>query len=364
MERVIIFGAAKVGLEVKKQLEAEGKQIIAFSDNDPNKWGTLFEQIRVIKPSEILSHSFEVIAIGNFKAAPMIKNQLIEYGILESKIIVPIQPVRIFPNIYQKKIETTKKNIIIIYGNSFSGFRDYADNRGIVLDIDYKNNYWAFFYFIKQYLDNGDNIWKSYTEEENDIFCKLDGLSITIIVSSDRKYIEEIQSWIQQNGIYAFSVESSWLDKVIRYKSDFEFWKYRYPREINERLLSKINELKGEMRKNFIAEDEFCVVGSTILQLYGITETEDRDDVDIILTKELRKLYGETLIIVSEHVEIHAKDQYDIMDDEIVKNPNYHFWCFGIKFMSLDVFYRNRKRKGVSDTKLIEYFYKNQIDED
>lgn len=237
IKRVVIFGAAGVGKKAKEYYEThEGFEVEAFCDNDPEKWGTIFEGKIVISPEELVENEFDIYAIGIYKAAGTILSQLISLGIEEEKIEVPVKPVRLFTY-------SPKKLGDVIY--------------------------------IPEY---------EYTSENTK---RYNSLNIEI---KDRDFLDRIVSL---------------KEKLIEYNIPFE---------------------------------KVCVVGGSVLQAYGKQSAIKFDDVDIIMTNDLRELYGKGLIIVSETAEVHRQNQYRISDDEIITNQQYHFIFRGLKFMTLEAY--------------------------
>jgi len=98
MNTAIVFGCGGVGKKCKHYLEQRDVKVIAFSDNDERKWGQCFDGIRIIPPAEILSLTCQQIAIGNYKAADSIKQQLLMMGVEKEKIIIPYVPNKVFRN--------------------------------------------------------------------------------------------------------------------------------------------------------------------------------------------------------------------------------------------------------------------------
>ena len=98
MNQALIFGCGGIGEKCKTYLEELGYEVIAFVDNDKDKWGKLFQGKIIISPKEISSLNYKQIAIGNYKAANSIKRQLLELGVEKDKIIIPFIPNRIFKN--------------------------------------------------------------------------------------------------------------------------------------------------------------------------------------------------------------------------------------------------------------------------
>lgn len=98
MSAALVFGCGGVGRKCRGYLEKRGLDVIAFVDNDKHKWGTFFDGIGVISPSKILKLEYQKIAIGNYKAAESIKQQLLDFGVEESKIVIPFVPNKVFRN--------------------------------------------------------------------------------------------------------------------------------------------------------------------------------------------------------------------------------------------------------------------------
>ena len=233
MSSFIIFGSGGVGIKVLHKLETEKNRIICFADNDCTKWGTAISGKRVISPEQIADEQFDYVAIGVFKAVESIQSQLNGMGIANEKILIPIEPERIFPN----REKTTDEELEIL---------DYS----------------------------------SY-------------LSI-----NTRKYRE--------------------LNIQIR---DMEF-------------LKKLEDLKSVLKRNRIPRNKVCVVSGAVLQAFALRETKTFDDIDIIMTNELREQYGKGLVIVSDTAEMHKQNQYSISDDCIIMDPDNHFVFSNLKFMS------------------------------
>lgn len=262
MSRIIVFGCGGVGSKAKQKLEAEGDEIICFTDNSRSKWGNDFEGKRVINPQTILRENFDYIAIGVYKAADLIKNQLHEMGVQDSRIIIPIQPNRIFPN-----------------EASISGER-------------------------LNFLETSEYSSKSTLEYKE--------LNI---------HIED------------------------------------------EVFLKKLEDLKETLIKNNIPRANVCVVSGAVLQAYGLRESKEFDDIDIIMTSDLRNLYGKGLVIVSESAEMHPQNEYEVSDDDIILKEENHFVFRDLKFMNLKILYRKVVLGDKEEAQLIENFIKKLYSE-
>lgn len=78
MEKVIVFGMGERFEYVKKLGYLDGIQIIAYSDNNKEKWGE-YDGIEVIPPDKISSYPYEKVYVAtSFRYYDEIKNQLME----------------------------------------------------------------------------------------------------------------------------------------------------------------------------------------------------------------------------------------------------------------------------------------------
>lgn len=129
MKKIIIFGASEAGRNyIKNQSDFS---ILAIADNDLNKIGKDFEGLKVINPSEILNHQVDKIVITSMYFNP-IKNQLIELGIDELKILAP--PKRLLKsNTYPFNDKATSE----FSHNLIHQFTETLDNLGIKCILDF-----------------------------------------------------------------------------------------------------------------------------------------------------------------------------------------------------------------------------------
>ncbi len=255
MSHVIIFGCGGVGIQVKNQLEAEGNEIVCFADNNSTKWGVCCEGKKVIPPQEIVQKRFDYIAIGIFKAADVVRQQLHELGIADERIIMPIQPDKIFP--YKGEVSPDKLRSLVR--------SEYTS----------KNT-------------------KKYQE-----------LNIKI---KDQKFLQNLE------------------------------------------------KLKNVLIENHIPREKICVVSGAVLQAFGIRESKEFDDIDIIMTSDLRKVYGSGLVIISDIAEMHVQNQYPISDDEIICNGEYHFVFSDLKFMHPRILYEYGRKTKSKEYELLESY--------
>ena len=99
-----------------------------------------------------------------------------------------------------------------------------------------------------------------------------------------------------------------------------------------------ISSFKNLIEKNNLDIDDYCLVGSSPLSVYGLREGEDLDYLHInsFNIKDDKDL-------IHSHNE-YGKNLYGLNYDEIILNPDNHFYSRGVKFASLNVI-KNMKQK-------------------
>lgn len=82
-EKCICFGAGLRGMRAKNFLHKVGVEVLYFCDNDSKKWGTFWEQVRIISPQEmkVLYESGEVCILVTSNYSKEIKKQLEDMNI-------------------------------------------------------------------------------------------------------------------------------------------------------------------------------------------------------------------------------------------------------------------------------------------
>lgn len=368
MKRALVFGAAGVGLKVKKKLENEGVQVVAFSDNDENKWNKELEGIPVLPPYDIKIEEYDMFAIGVYRHVEAIKKQLMGMGIQEKTITVPLIPQRLFYNDkYDALYNETGVKMLMIWGGveSCSGSLQGLLKNEFKKRIDFQNNFWAFQYFVEDCLmlenpEKGKKFWNDY------LITDFSQLCVDIYCLDDIKDNGNLERELLQNEPFIYETDNYIINRMIETPNTELFWQQRLPRPFDQRFLLRIEKLKEKMTEYNIPIDEVCVVSGSVLEAYGLREAKKIDDLDIIMTNRFRELYGSGLIIVSEEIEMHPQNELlnikgdnvlRISDDEIISNEKYHFWLRGIRFLTLDLLYQHKQSHGkTEELQRIDYF--------
>lgn len=124
--------------------------------------------------------------------------------------------------------------------------------------------------------------------------------------------------------------------KQMKYECSFNFYK-------------NFLQFKHWIHINNIPIDEVCITGSSVLSLYNI---RDANDIDYLHRESVQ--YADTKIIKSH---LSEKKYYSHTFDDIIFNPENHFYFEGIKFASLNVITKlkinRREQKDLKDLNLI-----------
>ena len=95
--------------------------------------------------------------------------------------------------------------------------------------------------------------------------------------------------------------------------------------------------------------DEYAIAGSSPLSIYGLREGEDLDYLHLNPTK-----IEDPQDLIHSHNE-YGLNLYQPSYDEIILNPDFHFYSMGVKFVSLDIIRRMKtKRNEPKDIRDIE----------
>src|SRR5690606_8063505 len=90
---------------------------------------------------------------------------------------------------------------------------------------------------------------------------------------------------------------------------------------------------------NAIDPECVCIDGSAIMALYGI---RDCHDLDILHRNEYNNLFMTDSTISSHN---HELKYHHFHMENILFNPQNHFWYKGVKFVSLPVLYATKRKR-------------------
>lgn len=120
-------------------------------------------------------------------------------------------------------------------------------------------------------------------------------------------------------------------------------------KKYNEKLIF----FKSQINKYGFDANDFVIVSSGILGLYGMREPTD---IDMVTLEPNYKMLCDSLIDCHHHV----LDTYEITAEELVSNPFRYVYWNGLKFAAIDVIYRACCNR-VEATKKIDGYFANII---
>ena len=92
------------------------------------------------------------------------------------------------------------------------------------------------------------------------------------------------------------------------------------------------------IKKHFLDGDDYCITASSVLSRYGLREGKDLDYLH-----RGAQIGGHPL--VDSHNE-YSKGRYILSIDDILYNPDNHFYFNGIKYVSLRVVKDLKEKRG------------------
>jgi hypothetical protein len=134
--------------------------------------------------------------------------------------------------------------------------------------------------------------------------------------------------------------------------------------QLSSQTLSWLGEFSSLVFKMGISLDNVCVVGSTVMEVYGVRASTD---VDFIATSSVREeVFGEGVdgvVQLSADVDLASKGYLrlagvDTSDDEIIALSKNHFLYRGVKMVAIEAVYERKKKqlrdKDLADIRLID----------
>lgn len=151
--RYLVFGSGKASKNALNIIENIG-EIIAFTDNDSSKWGTLVGKYNVISPSDICDYDYDYILICS-RFADEIQSQLFNMGISKIRLLVggsllyeygidnKLKPISFSETICQSlKSKTLRVLFTQIYPcGRTNKLAEILHNNGVEVSLAYMNNF-------------------------------------------------------------------------------------------------------------------------------------------------------------------------------------------------------------------------------
>ena len=101
--RIVIYGTDRLGRLVLRGLSDAGREVVAFSDNDPSSWGKMVDGLPVVSPTDAAStyahDSVFVVAIWHPTHTPLMSALLAQLRSLDCSVVP-------FPVLFWRHAET------------------------------------------------------------------------------------------------------------------------------------------------------------------------------------------------------------------------------------------------------------------
>jgi len=260
-------------------------------------------------------------------------------------------------------------SLVILYGENNTSTRgvrkSLAQSYSMVhsLTLVLEHNYQFFLSLSEELARTAGQISGHCSLEYLKEFDKLE-LTILFFSSDSSNLYQQIKDRLETlqqtiTGVHLFaSRDREQFDEfaeIVLSPSTFYFHSVRHELSVTDSFFDMLDEMKVALRKNNIPLSKVCVTSGSVLRAYGLKET---DDIDLIMTSDFRELYGEGLVVVSDHVEVHKINELDVDDDTVITDTRCHFTYYGVKFVNLDILHKYRIKIGNRDARIIELFLK------
>lgn len=116
-------------------------------------------------------------------------------------------------------------------------------------------------------------------------------------------------------------------------------------------LEAVINDIKKSCIKYNIPVEKICVVKGLVMVAHGLRDCKKGENIDIIATSDICKLYGTGKVYLEGKIEINPLNFLNgRLNDDIINDPEKHIVCGGIKFLSLVELYKCKTEQRLINT--------------
>lgn len=123
-----------------------------------------------------------------------------------------------------------------------------------------------------------------------------------------------------------------------------------YP-TISKNFQKQFNDFLKEVERLSIPLGGICVVGGAVLSVFGIRDTSDIDYISLSPNADMSDKYD---------LKNYEFEKIDINTDDVILNPDFHFYYMGVRFCSLSILSKLKSVRGepkdIDDVKAIEIF--------
>ena len=241
-------------------------------------------------------------------------------------------------------------NIIQKYGNIFYKKNVHLNSLGSF-------NYMLQLYKGESWAGDWNNNFAGYREKQS--FCfkdSLEDMTVYLIDTDDSTALKEEIRSLYNIGNHSVHIndtheETLRLSRCLFNKNSLHFLNNCQIKNY-QKFLSQLSYFENFIVENELEEENYCITASSVLSAYGLREGLDLD-----------YLHFDSILTIDGHSDIHShnkygEDRYPVHRDDIIFNPDNHFYYGNIKFASLNIVNKLKKKRGeqkdIIDINLIE----------
>ena len=271
----------------------------------------------------------------------------LEYSILDENSFI----VSLFPSVSNKSDQEVK-SILQQAG-------EVIYEKDIFLNTDGALNYTIEMYYNESWIGEYSNGFPGANNKARVCFTNTNRpLKVFLIKFSEdeealRKLKDEIRSLfeISNHSVHINDTheETIRLSKLLFNNNSIHFLnnsKLKHYKNFEEQL----NYFKEYIKQNNLNIDNYCITASSILSRYGLRQGNDLDYLH-----RGSEIQGHPMIHSHNN---YAEGRYSTSIDDIIYNPDNHFYYNGVKFASLNIVKQLKTKRGeskdITDLKLIE----------
>jgi len=143
--------------------------------------------------------------------------------------------------------------------------------------------------------------------------------------------------------------EASYLVELLLGQGSRKHQRLRGRGQLRPEFGTWLFKLADALSRYGLSRHDVCIVGSSPLEVVGV---RNATDIDITVASRFRKRFGPGITHLEEWLDIvtagyaRSADRPRISDDELIDDPQHHFWFRGFKFADIDIVLRRKAWQG------------------
>ncbi len=259
------------------------------------------------------------------------------------------------------------------------------------VDLDFKHDYVGFENIIRDMY--WDPLWLNTQIHLKSKLLKMAPLKMRVVLVSNQdnrnldiyKTIRDTKLLLRESvseelevlsGAVTHATDSYeeylWVRELILSVNTYKNMSRIVSRNFRASFIEKLDKYRKLLYDNGVKPVDAMIVGSSILEVFGLRET---NDIDFIVDSKGRTVLGNDSKRLDQDIELCRKDsvviENDVVlpDDVLVSNENLHIQFYGLKFINLEILKSKKihdgRIKDIEDVKYINMFmeYANNFDD-